>query len=811
MPTKDAGRSHPAPEIQAGLPPNHAPSALERAQMAREAYRREQGITQAAVAGSHPGAVADFIGGIGQHPLTTFRDVTGIDVHRFYHPLRSIQQDRSRAAALGRQGKLGSIGIFPGGGTKGGLERLLGRLVGRAAPEVVAEGKQLASEAARPGEVAALTPAEKVRESLPTAKKLRVKQKKAGSEELSKRVARMEQASAEAGGGIAGHHAGLGELKGEMPKTTFENLREGNLSQDNLDSLFRDVQAHPGLLPLQKVTAMKALGDAFEHGRTPAPHEIALLHEVFGPEAADQMISLRSRIGGHAMDALNVPRSLMASMDASGTLRQGLLAAAGHPRLFVKNLVPQIKAIGSEKYYQAQIAEIHARPNYPLYEPSHLRLTELKGKTSLAREEQFSSDLAEKIPIMGRIVRASGRGYTLFLDKVRADIFDSMLQTAQQKGAIRTVLGNTKEIDTESQKFLRSLGEYASSATGRGGLKPFGMNLESAAPVLNTVFFAPRLIASRLNFFDPTWYFRLDPFVRRQALKSMLTLGSGSALALAIAGEYVGAKVGLDPRNADFAKLRFDNTRIDILGGMQQYIRLATQLSTGEIVSSTTGKTLHLGSSFGALSRADILWRFIEGKYSPPASFVNDFLKGTAFAGQPFDVKKELVQRIVPLVAQDAYDLQKDQGSIPLTAGGYALSALGVGMQTYAAPNQSKAAVEAAQKWAARFETAFGQKPPHEIAQAQDSKVFYQQSEKDLKTELSVTKLTERQHADLKAKALASVNPQSGGQFVAAIAQAPDSATIKELESMVEEQLNWSMLNDFSSQMNEIEKVKKGG
>jgi hypothetical protein len=639
------------------------PTAFERAQMAREDYRKNQQRVQASVAGAHPGAVAGFIGGIGQHPLGTLRDVTGIDVHRFYHPGRAIEQDRARAAALGRQGKVGSIGMVPGGGRIGGG---IGRLFGR---EVAAESKVVGA-----GAVGKSAAGEIVRKSLPEARKLRAEQKRMYSAERSARVERAQAASEQAGGGLAGHYAGLSELKGPLPTTTFDKLRAGTLSQNDLEDVVRHVQNHPKLQFFDKVTATKALADAFEHGRTPAPHEIRLLHEVFGQEATSHLISLHSRLGAKAMDAFNIPRSLMASFDVSAPFRQALVAGAGHPKTFFKNFRHMFRALGSERAYQGILDEIHARPNAELYQKAGVKFTELRGPTSKLREEQFSSDLAEKIPGAGRVVRASGRAYTGFLDKMRADIFDDMFAAAHKKG-----------VNVEDRKFLKSLAHYANSSTGRGSLGP----VESWAPALNTVFFSPRLIASRVNFLDPTWYFRLHPTVRRQALKSILTLGSGAGVGLALAAKYVGAKVETDPRNSDFAKLRFDNTRVDILGGFQQYVRLVSQISSGKIISSTTGKTLTLGSGFGDLSRKDIIQRFAEAKFSPPVSFVNDFFKGTTFAGQPFSVKQALLQRIIPLVAQDAYDLQKSKGSIPLTAAGYGVSAFGIGMQTYAPKKKS--------------------------------------------------------------------------------------------------------------------------
>jgi hypothetical protein len=149
-----------------------------------------------------------------------------------------------------------------------------------------------------------------------------------------------------------------------------------------------------------------------------------------------------------------------------------------------------------------------------------------------------------------------------------------------------------------------------------------------------------------------------------------------------------------DPRNADFAKIRIGNTRMDILGGFQQPIRLLAQLEQKKIISSTTGDPLSLGPQGpGAVSQRDILMRFFEGKLAPTPSVINDWFKGTNFQGQPFSWKKEMVQHMVPLLAQDAADLYHQPpaglGGLAAATAGYGVGAFGIGLQTYG-PSKAK-------------------------------------------------------------------------------------------------------------------------
>lgn len=536
-----------------------------------------------------------------------------------------------------------------------------------------------------------------VRESLGPARARRAAQEGLYREERAKRVAAAKEAEELAGGGIEGHQAAKAELKGELPKVKFTKLSEGRLSQEELDDLFRQIDDHPDLEFYGRLNARQALLNAFEHNATPRKFEIELLQTVFGQDAADDLVkqTMAQRFGKNVMETLNVPRSLMASFDLSAPFRQALVAGAGHPGIFFKNFAPMIKAARSEKAYKGIMDEIHTRPNAPLYEQSGLKLTQLDELD--VREEQFMSNFAEKIPGIGRVVRGSGRGYTGFLNKMRADVFDNLLDVARAEGN-----------NVEDRKFLRSLARYINSSTGRGSLGP----VENWAPALNTIFFSPRLMASRINFLDPTWYMRLDPFARKQALKSITRLAGAASVVLGL-GALAGAKVGHDPRNADFGKLRIGDTRVDILGGFQQYIRLASQVISGEIVSSSTGRTMKLEAGVGNLSRKDILERFFTGKFAPPPSFTYDFFKGTDYEGEPFDVKVAILERMIPLMAQDVHDLYQDTGNIPLALGAYGVGGLGIGVQTYAAPDVAQKAVDKLTKEAEEL----GVEPPSEKIQ----------------------------------------------------------------------------------------------
>lgn len=514
-----------------------------------------------------------------------------------------------------------------------------------------------------------------VRGALPGAKVLRGKQEAGYSAERANRVAaarvHLENPNLTPEERVKLAKA---ELAGELPKINFQGFSE--LNNESLQALQTHILDHPHLLPFQKIRASDALVNALA-GKVPTRSEIVLLEHIFGKDTANSLGAVAaSPFRDRLLSALNVPRSLMASFDLSAPFRQGLMVATRHPTIFARNFGPMVKAFGGEKVYHAMLDEIRARPTYPLMIEAKLPITEL-GRDVGGREERFASDYAEKLT-GGKYgpVRASGRAYTGFLDKTRADVFDHLIQRAEAQG-----------INVQDQKFLQSLGKYVGSATGRGDLGAF----QEAGKVLNTFFFSPRLLAARLNFLNPAYYARLDPFARKEALRSAIQLAGTLSVLLALASRIPGVKVATDPRNPDWGKIRFGNTRLDIAGGFQQELRLLAQLATGVAISSTTGKKLNLTArGFGDPTRLDIALRFFEGKESPLASLVTDWLRGSNQIGQKFTVKSEAVQRLTPLLGQDAYDLYRENhggvNGLAAAFAGYGVGAFGLGLQTYGPP-----------------------------------------------------------------------------------------------------------------------------
>lgn len=469
--------------------------------------------------------------------------------------------------------------------------------------------------------------------------------------------------------GEAGLNQELGQLSGELPKQDFNGVRD-QFSQNDIDGLMDHLKDFEGLGLYGSIRARVGLSKLLS-GQLPNASELSLLNRAFGAKFVKAAATNRTALQKMMQmtgNALNVPRSLMSSVDLSAPFRQGLFLV--NRKEFWKAFPDMFKAFGSENGYNGIMDSIRNRNSYPMMEEYGLALSDA-GHSLTQREEAFMSPWAEKIPVVGGLVRRSDRAYTGFLNKVRADTFDSLVNLMDRQSNGIGV----------SDKQLKDAAWFVNAATGRGSLGKFA----SAGPALNTMFFSPRLIASRVQLLNPLVYALpekmggLSPAIRKEATKSLLSLG---ALALTVTGlaKAGGLDVEADPRSSNFGKIVDGNTHYDILGGFGQYITLAARLASNQ--TKVSGDVKNLGEGYKADTRLDVLSKFGQSKLAPVPGFLADYLRGKDFTGEPFDLKSEAYKNMTPLFVQDVADAYKDggwQGAAKMAVPGV----FGIGTNTY--------------------------------------------------------------------------------------------------------------------------------
>ena len=381
-------------------------------------------------------------------------------------------------------------------------------------------------------------------------------------------------------------------------------------------------------------------------------------------------------------------KSLMSGPDLSG-LRQGF-PLIGTPEYW-KSIKPMVQAARSESTFNQIQNAIKTRPNAQpsvfvngkmesKYKVGGLKLTDL-GERLSGREEEIMSHAPEDLrkafagsnnPIakgirgIGHVYRGSNRGFTTYMNNLRATRFDKLIDLAAKAGH-----------DVNDPQFLKQIGTYINNATGRGSLGDF----EGAAKLLNTVAFSPRLMQSRLHFINPMNYAQQNPVARKEMWKSLAAM-SGFLVTTGELAHLAGAKFELDPRNADFGKIRIGDTRIDLGGGFLPYIRLLSQLATQSKVNSETGKVTKFDKSkYDNASTMDTLGTFARTKESPLLSLVHDWASGEDFKGDPFQYDEGIAKRTSPMILQDILEVSKHNPELlPITI---PASVFGAGVQSY--------------------------------------------------------------------------------------------------------------------------------
>lgn len=511
-------------------------------------------------------------------------------------------------------------------------------------------------------------------EALKRAGKATPEQQKLYAEARSKQVAELARIR-KTMTGEARVRAQKAVLAGEMPKADFERI-EKEFSPEEIGSLFDTLAQNPKLGEWEILSADSGLKKLLT-GQLPAPRELEHLSKVFPADFIKASLAKRSKLAKGAdltADILNLPKTLMATADLSMPLRQG--APLIHKKEYWDAFGKMFKHAWSPEYYKARMDAIRSDPAFEGAEAAGLALTDM-GHTLSKREEDFMSTLAERIPVYGHVVKGSGRAATGFLDELRFSLYKNLSQ------------GMSKAGDPLDPERAKSLANFINTASGRGSLGP----LNDAAPLLNAAFFSPRFLTSRFNMLlNPVYYARLDPAVRKEALKSLVAYGGVVAGTASLLGA-AGAEVETDPRKSDFLKPKFakesgvkgalqaipsvfgvgvqnygGDVRYDIGAGFLPLITLAARLATNSKVSGSDKETsLGIGggeTKFGADTGLDLAGRFLRNKSSPIASFVLDFLDGQNTIGEKFDLSKDVINRFVPLVVADFVGMIKeDQGS----------------------------------------------------------------------------------------------------------------------------------------------------
>ncbi len=449
----------------------------------------------------------------------------------------------------------------------------------------------------------------------------------------------------------------------------------------------------------------KALNEANQE----AAFRLEKLRQDFRSRQFFAELSTRSR-GKRYLDntisGLNLARAIMTSFDLSALLRQGGFVALGHPMRAAESIPDMLRSFVSEKAQLKVENDIKDRPNAPLYKKAGLQITDDSGSMSKMEEAymtRFLNRLEAKpgqparnaartaFNVATAPVRGSARAYTTFLNKLRADSFDAMLASLQ-RGAEPT--------DVE----IKAIANYINVATGRGKVP---LMSESAAAGLNTIFFAPKLVASRFQLLAGQPLYGGSNRTRAMIAQDYARYLTGAAVVYAL-GAMLNATldededdrrpfIELDPRSSSFGRMRFGDWFVDPLSGLAQVSTIIARTTAGETKTGAgdvrpqrpvrrltnllyeTGQVLDR-AGFEALAgefpekpnyeklgmkdstTLETIGSFLRTKLAPVPGAVLNWLAGTGFDGQDTTTAGELGGLVTPMTFGNIADAMRDNG-----------------------------------------------------------------------------------------------------------------------------------------------------
>lgn len=348
---------------------------------------------------------------------------------------------------------------------------------------------------------------------------------------------------------------------------------------------------------------------------------------------------------GHMTDILNISRSLQTSLDLSAVLNQGFGMLSR--REGWEGVGNMLKYMASEQNYRDFQAYVVSHPNYDKMVDGRLAITELSDKLSL-REEEIQSSILDKANqllkdksggIVPNLIRASNRAYTGYLNYIRVETFNNLIEAAKAAGEDTRV----------GSKVLKDIAKSVNDFTGRGNLgkdDKYGY----AGPLMNLLLYAPRKISASVNMLNPMRYLdpKISPTARKASFRQLIGSIALTTAALSLA-KSMGADVNLtDPTASDFLSVKVGDHSVDFTGGFSTYFKFLGRFYNNSLTTAT-GKEINFDQSFGAPSRGSITAGFIRNKFSPLASFITDALFQRDAINRPFDITVEGKERLMPM------------------------------------------------------------------------------------------------------------------------------------------------------------------
>jgi len=205
---------------------------------------------------------------------------------------------------------------------------------------------------------------------------------------------------------------------------------------------------------------------------------------------------------------------------------------------------------------------------------------------------------------------------------------------------------------------------------------------------VETVFAPAKFLATKLGL--RTAKSEGAAFVEKKAAINMVSIAGHVAGLMMMAKFLDPESIEKDPRSTNFGRVKIFGHWTDITGGMRTIAIMAARLvptkrngEWGVWRKASTGNWTNLtAGEFGKDDAVDVFMdALLLNRLAPIASILRDYYRGEMFGGEPFDIKKSIVNSLTPLSIQNVNEVKDEKFEAVLAVG--ISEFFGLGVSTY--------------------------------------------------------------------------------------------------------------------------------
>lgn len=288
-------------------------------------------------------------------------------------------------------------------------------------------------------------------------------------------------------------------------------------------------------------------------------------------------------------------------------------------------------------------------------------------------EEAMPTNFLNKIPGIGRVVKAAEVAYNGSALRIRADLLDWYIDNMTKAG-----------LDITDRVQAESIGRLVNQMTGRGDIG----KLATFGRELNFAVYSTRFLKSQIEFLTDPLRLPTDKitgYTRKQASYNLLRTAAVSAglMAIAQAMNPDDNKDIFNTNSSRFGKIKTGASTADVTGGLGSLIVLASRLVSGVSTSVSGNKTELNSGKFGGKTKFDVVIDFLDGKAAPGLNTIITWLKGKDFNGDKATVGNLLKNLVTPMPVGNIMDTLNNPKSAPLLLN-IILDGIGISVNTSA-------------------------------------------------------------------------------------------------------------------------------